>query len=110
VEIGATGKDKISAFIVDLNYNKLVNPNGLPLKAGTPNTLVALRSYSGYNADATLAAYYDSLKPGSSIPVKLSGYTYTNPVQNLGCITFNLIKPLVSAVPMGLKPNFGFDL
>lgn len=88
-----------------------VNPNGLPLKAGTPNTLVALRSFSGYHADATLSAYYDSLKPGSTIPVKLSGYTYTNPVQILGCITYNLIKPPASEVPkIGPKPIFGFDL
>lgn len=39
-----------------------VNPNGIPLKAGTPIMLVALRSFSGYHTDATLSAYYDILK------------------------------------------------
>lgn len=104
-------KNKLPAFILDLNHDKMLNPNGLPLKADTPNTLVALLSLTGYHADTALAALYDSLKPGASITIKISGYTYTNPVKILGCITFDVIKPLASVVPkIGPKPAFGFDL
>jgi hypothetical protein len=51
---------------------------------------------SSYRTDAMVAAFYDKLKPRAKIPVRLIGYSYTNPVQILGCINFDILKPNVS--------------
>ena len=74
--------------IVDFGHSKHFNPYGLPLPAGTPNTLAVA-------APLTWGKYWDSLAPGDTVTFTVAGYSFADTTNApLGCIQFDIVKPI----------------
>jgi hypothetical protein len=85
----------LPGYVFDFGHNKFLNPYGLPLPKGTPNTVVVAAPLSGYHSVGTdLSQLWDSLAPGTVVPIKLAGYAFADTSNTpLGCIQFNIVKP-----------------
>lgn len=104
--------DNLPGVVVDFGHTKFLNPYGLPLPKGTPNTLFLAAPLAGYHShDPVFAKYWDSLAPGATVTVTLAGYSFNGDANTpLGCIQFDLVKP--SPYPwqsFGLKSQVASD-